>query len=188
VRLWRSGDKSKQTWAAYRFGNSNFSREKNVRLPLSLWRELGVGASLPICYVPSHPEINYPLRLQMGVLPFWVPFLVSGILVAGGLLPLYLIHREKKLLEQGRVAPALVTGHDKAKHGGSYGKEQVRKYHYEFPLQSGAMAHGSAGPVKKPPEIGRVIPILYHPENPHRNEPYPLSLVKLLDRGWYRQF
>lgn len=185
LRLWRSGDKSRETWVTYRFGNADFSQVEEKRLPLSLWRSLRVGANLAIRYVPTQPEINCPLQMQLEVLPAGIPFLVSGLMLAGGMLPLFFIYREKKFLEQGRVAPALVTSHDQPQRS-SHGQMQGQKYHYEFPLLSGAIKRGSSGPVKKPPGIGSLLPVLYDPENPCRNRPYPLTLITLQHKGWHR--
>jgi hypothetical protein len=68
------------------------------------------------------------------------------------------------------------------KHGrarrSSHGRELGNNYYYEFPILSGAIAEGKSGPCKNPPVIGSTIPVVYDPENPRRNAPYPFALVR----------
>jgi hypothetical protein len=56
------------------------------------------------------------------------------------------------------------------------------KYFFDFKLLSGAAAAGSAGPVKEPPAVGAALTVLYDPDNPRRNAPYPFSspLVRIM--------
>jgi hypothetical protein len=52
---------------------------------------------------------------------------------------------------------------------------------YEFSVLSGAVVSGRRSSSSKPPEIGSTIWVLYDPERPKLNRPYPLSLVRLAD-------
>ncbi len=88
------------------------------------------------------------------------------------------LRRQRYLLAYGRVAPARITSHGR-KMRTQHGSELGQQFFFEFPQLSGAMAKGKAGPSKKPPAIGTVIPVLYDPDNPRRNAPYPLSLYKI---------
>ena len=54
-------------------------------------------------------------------------------------------------------------------------KKQGMKFFYDFSLLSGAQANGSFGPVKAPPAVGAKITVLYDPEKPRRNTPYPFT-------------
>lgn len=170
VRLTRSRDKKTRFRLVYRFqaGVSEFERQMNVTAATA--RSLAVGSSVAIRYVPSDPEINYPAGWKRKTMPVWLPPLVAIGLLALSWLPAHALRHQRRLLVEGRPAPAVVTRHHKDQHGITV--------HYEFPLLSGAKATGKSGPVKKPPAIGSEICILYDPDQPSTNSRYPLSLVK----------
>jgi hypothetical protein len=121
-------------------------------------------------YLPSDPAVNHPRGWQEKPMPVWIPYLVAAGLAVAGWLAMRGILSQKRLLAEGRPAPALVTRHTRTQHG--------KTMHYEFVLLSGAIAKGRSGPARKPPAVGSTICVLYDPENPRRNAPYPLSLVK----------
>lgn len=177
TKLWRSRDDKKQPWMAYRFTSQGGTYRRDAKVPLPIWKNLRVGADYPVRYVPSHPDLNHPEGLAGRPLPPWVPFLVAGALAALAVLATMPIRSQRRLLTEGRVAPGLVTRHGNPEHG-PHNHKLGRKYYYEFPLLSGAVAQGRAGPVENPPEVGRTIPVLYDPEEPRRNAPYPLPLVR----------
>jgi hypothetical protein len=81
-----------------------------------------------------------------------------------------LLRKQVRLLTEGRPAPGIVTGWRRTKGG--------TVLRYEFVLLNGATAKGR-GKSRRPPAIGSPICVLYDPENPRRNAPYPLCLVKL---------
>lgn len=170
TRLWRSRDEDKQPWVAYGFTVQGRVYERRAKVPLRIWRNLQVGSDLPIRYLPSDPALSHPRDWQEKPMPVWIPGLVAaGQALAGGLI-MRRILSQRRLLAEGRPAPALVTRHTHTQHG--------KIIHYEFPLLSGAIAQGRSGPAKKPPMPGSIICVLYDPENPRRNAPYPLPLVK----------
>ena len=47
---------------------------------------------------------------------------------------------------------------------------------YEFPLLGGGVASGKAS-ASKTSAVGATIAVLYDPDKPGRNHPYPFSLV-----------
>ena len=77
-----------------------------------------------------------------------------------------------RLLSEGRPSPALVTRHTQVKGG--------KMMTYEFPLHGGGVGKGRGGTSRKPPAIGSAITIVYDRENPRRNAPYPLQMVKVV--------
>jgi len=128
-------------------------------------------------FVPFRPALNYPADYIEKPLPLWLPYAVALALVgtsAGCLLP---IRRSRWLLEEGRTAPALVTAHKVTRD--SHGARMGIQFTYRFVQLSGVAVEGRSGPGRHPPEIGSTICVLYDPENPRRNAPYPLSLVRL---------
>jgi hypothetical protein len=181
IRLWRGRDKERQPWASYRFEVQGQTYEGSTEVPLQIWRNLRVGSSFSVRYVPSRPNLSHLLGLAPRPLPPWVPIPVSGGLALGGFLVTLPVRSQRRLLAYGRTAPALVTAHGKkerTRHGSDLGVQ----FTYEFPLLSGAIAKGGSGPSKNPPAIESLIPVLYDPDGPSRNAPYPLSLLKLASR------
>jgi hypothetical protein len=180
TRLWRARGNQRQPWMAYQFAAEGRTLQRSAKVSLRFWRELQVGTSLPIRYVPSRPEINYPFDFSPKPMPPWLPALIAVALVFGGLLTTLPVRIQRKLLSEGRPAPAIVTKHEDI-HRGKAGRKHDKKYHYEFSLLTGATGKGHAGPAKNPPAIGATIIVMYHPEDPRKNVPYPLSLVRLSD-------
>ena len=170
TRLWRSGDKNQQHLVSYRFTVQERAYEARNKVPTRIWQTLTVGSSLPVRFLPSDPKVNHPTEWDDTPMPNWLPYLLSGALVViafGVTIPLRI---QMRLLTEGRPAPGTVTGHRRTKDG--------TILRYEFVLLNGATAKGR-GQSRRPPAIGAPICVLYDPENPRRNAPYPLCLVRL---------
>jgi hypothetical protein len=170
TRLWRSRDKDRQHWVTYQFAVQGRSYPGRAKLPRSVWTNLQVGSDLPVRYLPSDPALSYPRGYESMPMPMWVPGLVAAALAACGWLATFSIRRQRCLLARGRPAPAVVTRLTRTQHG--------QTIHYEFPVLSGAIARGRGSPGRTPAAIGATICVLYDPENPRRNAPYPLPLVR----------
>jgi hypothetical protein len=177
TRLWRGSDDRKSPYVAYHFMCESGRYDREAKVPLATWRLLRVGSSIQIRYVPTRPELNRPEGSGNGILPPWVPFIVGGVLAFFSFLATVPLRGQRRLLAEGRPAPAVVTRHGKLERG-QHGNKLGRRYFYEFLALSGARAQGKAGPVKDPPAVGRTISVIYDPEKPVRNAPYPLTLVK----------
>jgi hypothetical protein len=175
VRLWRNSDKNREPWVSYRYAVEGRVYEGRTRIGSSTWKALQVGSTLPVRYLRSDPGRSLADGVQSDAMPLWLPFVVAGALAIMGGLCLTLIGVQRRLLMEGRAAPAIVTGHKKVhtSHGGTH-----RSMTYAFPLLSGATAVGKSGTSSKPPAIGSVICVLYDPERPRRSMPYPLQLVR----------
>ena len=170
TRVWRSGDKNQQHLVSYRFTVQEREYVARKGVPPRIWQTLKAGSSLPVRFLPSDPKVNHPSEWSDTPMPSWLPYLVFGALIAtafGCTIPLRI---QMRLLTEGRPAPGTVTGHRRTKDG-----TIIR---YEFVLLNGATAKGR-GQSRRPPAIGAPICVLYDPENPRRNAPYPLTLVKL---------
>jgi hypothetical protein len=170
TRVWRSGDKNQQHLVSYRFTVQERAYVARKGVPPRIWQTLKAGSSLPVRYLPSDPKVNHPTEWDDTPMPNWLPYLLSGALVAiafGVTIPLRI---QMRLLTEGRPAPGTVTGQQRTKDG--------TILRYEFVLLNGATAKGR-GQTRRPPAIGSPICVLYDPENPRRNAPYPLTLVKL---------
>jgi hypothetical protein len=171
TRLWRSGDKSHQRWVAYEFTAQGRAFAGRSKARKEFWNGLSVGAPLTVRYFPGDPQLNYPSGHPPEQIPSWLPHLIAlSLLLTTGLI-MWKVRRERWLLEEGRAAPGVVTEHRRTQHG--------KIYRYEFSLLSGGTARGSGPPGRKPPAIGTAVCVLYDPDNPRRNTPYPLPLVRL---------
>lgn len=175
LRLWRASGEQKQPWVAYRFTVGERGYGGQAKISLTKWRGLQVGAVLPIRYVPERLDLNAPADTERRALPLWVPFLAATPLALGGLTILFVIRADRQLLANGRPAAAVVTQHHKhsSSHGGTH-----RSMTYEFRVLSGAAATGKSSTSKNAPAIGSVIYVVYDPERPRRNKPYPFQLVR----------
>lgn len=170
TRLWQHRDEGHDRWVAYQFAVRGRTYPGRAKLPRSVWASLQVGSDLPVRYLPSDPALSYPRGHESMPMPVWVPGLVAAALAAAGWLATLSIRRQRRLLARGRPAPALVTRQSRTQHGAMV--------YYEFPLLSGAIAKGRGGPSRTPAGIGATICVLYDPENPRKNAPYPLPLVR----------
>ena len=175
TRLWRNEGRSRQPWVAYRFTLSDRVFEREAEIRLARWRTLHVGSPLPIRFPAAYPERSLPRGWEAQAMPLWLPFLVSAAIAAGGVACLLWLNAERRLVSEGRAAPAIVTKITKhhTSHGGTY-----RDVRYEFPLLSGAIWSGKSRAERKPPAVGSVICVLYDPDHPRRSLPYPVRLVR----------
>ena len=170
TRLWRSGDKNQQHLVSYRFTVQEREYVARKGVPSRIWQTLRAGSTLPVRFLPSNPKVNHPTEWDDTPMTNWVPYLVSGELAVIAVVLAILLRKQVRLLTEGRPAPGIVTGHRRTKNG-----TVIR---YEFQLMNGATAKGR-GQSRRPPAIGSPVCVLYDPENPRRNAPYPLCLVKL---------
>ena len=180
TRVWRTRGEHPQSWISYQFDAQGKSHSQDFKVPLRMWQGLEAGSHLPVRFAVLRPDLNHPLGLSLERIPPAVPFLVAFWLVIWSPILLLPIRRQRFFLSEGRPAPGVVTKHEKMQRGSS-GEKRGMKYRFDFHVLSGAAGSGSAGPVKSPPPVGSRITVLYDPENPRRNVPYPLPapLVRL---------
>lgn len=170
TRVWRGRGDDKPPWVAYRFTSGAGSHEGELKAPLRIWRTLQAGSTLRVRYLPSNPNLNHPVEWRQQVMPVAIPYVVGAVPSLFACLLIFTIRRQRRLVEEGRPAPALVTKLTKTKDG--------QTIHYEFSLLSGALTNGKGGPSKHPPALDSTICVLYDPDDPRRAAPYPLSLVE----------
>jgi hypothetical protein len=172
TRLWTSGDDRRRV--DYRFVADSRFYEGRVRVSEERRRALRVGSTLAVRYLPADPRLNDLGGEPRGGMPVIVPYLIAtGMIGAAGCCFLA-IRRQRRLLVDGRAAPAMVTG--QTQHRTSH-RGKHRSMTYSFPLLSGAVASGTSASSGTPPDVGSVIWVVYDPESPARHRVYPLSLV-----------
>lgn len=147
---------------------------RQARISSSAWRQLRPGSQVSARYVPSSPDIS---RLDLeSRTPSWVAFLPFGVFaLVIVLLPLPIL-RQKKLLQSGSIAGAIVTRVVPVKNG--------KNVHYQFLDTAGNEVAGSAMiSTSQAPEAGQAVTVLYDPDRPKRNSLYPPQMVRLDPSG-----
>jgi len=174
-RLWRKKGDGKPAFAAFHFDVDGARIDGESRMQLAVWRELRTGSAVPVRYLPEDPRRFAIAGQRQRRLPFAVAYLVSAGLAALAFLSAVAVRRQRTLLSEGRTAPAVITAVRKLQ--GSHGKTH-REIVYEFPVLAGSIATGKAV-AGKTADVGTTISVVYDPEQPRRNRPYPFSLVTL---------
>ncbi len=170
--LWKTTGKEHQPMVTYQFHAEGRTYRRSVAVPSGIWKKLTAGTVLVVRYLPADPTHSHPRDWQASQLPLWVALLVGFFVSATGVLFVYIIRRQLALLREGRAAPGVVTRH-------SYAGKGQRKYHYEFAIPGGALEKGKSGPTRKLPAIGAKVCVIYDPDNPPRNSPYPFEIAKI---------
>lgn len=174
-RLWRKTGDGKPAFAAFHFDAGGARIDGESRMQLPAWRELRTGSTVAVRYLPDNPRGFVLAGQRRSRLPFAVAYVVSSILAAMALSCVAAVRWQRRLLSEGRAASAVVTA--VRKHKGSHGSTH-REIVYEFPVLAGTIATGKAA-AGKAQEVGSRISVVYDPEQPTRNRPYPFSLVTL---------
>lgn len=175
TQLKRESKDSNRASVYYAFDAAGRSYSDRAKVPMTQWRELHVGDSVPVRYLADAPAHNIPDGLTPRVLPLWLPYLVAATMLIAGIACVAVLRAQRRLLEDGRVAQATVRKLTvrRSQHG------THRSITYDFRAMSGGLITGKSGTSSKPPAVGSGILVLYDPESPSRNKPYPLSLVRL---------
>jgi hypothetical protein len=171
ARLWTDGDDRRRV--EYRFQVDTESYVGRATVSDAVRRTLRVGVPITVRFVPTNPRLN-DLGSHRSGLPTPLPPIVALLMTLGGGLCLGGIEWQRRLLMDGRAAPAVVTGQRKKK--GGKGGSDTTVIDFEFRLLSGAIRRGSAT-TSKPAADGKAIWIVYDPERPERHMIYPFSLV-----------
>jgi len=175
VRLRRSGGRNETESVEYRFTAD--SREYTHDHPVShgFWRTLRAGAPIAIRYLPSNPRRSFPDAAPPRPAPPWTSFAFGGmfVVIAGPIV--LMILRSRRLLEDGRAAPGIVTGNQRR----SNGETTHNVVTYDLRLSNGSIVKGRANR-RRIPE-GTIICVVYDPDNPKRNAPYPFQLMKVAE-------
>lgn len=173
TRHWRTGGKDSKHRIEYelQYGGTVYRGSSNA--PRGIWTRLTVGSPIDVRLVPGKPERSHPAEWDVNVLPAWLPPGLAAFLVALAVFLIWIIRRQIQLLSEGRPAPAVVVGHRRAEHG----KKALK---YEFALMEGGIGKGSGHPSRKPLAVGSVICVVYDRDNPRRNSPYPMEMVRVV--------
>jgi hypothetical protein len=175
-RVWRDKGDGKAAYAAFHFDASGTRVTGQSRMQVSRWQSLRTGSVVPLRYLPDDPRTFVIDGARRNRVPMAVPYLVGGLLAIAAFLSAAGVRRQRRLLMEGRAAPAVVT--EVRKHHSGHGASH-RVMSYEFPLLGGGLATGKAYAISKSTEVGATICVVYDPDVPRRSRPYPLSMVKV---------
>jgi hypothetical protein len=135
-------------------------------MPFELVQSFEESTVIKILYLPSNPAINHPAAWEWSLSSEW---LVIFILICPPTLFIVMftsIYRKRKLLIWGKPVTGIVTNCRVS------GRGRI-SIEYEFRTETGAQVRGSGNsPVQQ--KIGACICVLYLPQNPRRNLPYPV--------------
>ena len=166
TRLWEEREKHSNLHVGYTFtiNGASFTGESSV--PDHLWQSIRQSSSLPIRYLPANPAMNHPAEWEgatfsgmwlLGSAVFILPFLVA-------LAFFVMLLSERRLVAEGLLVAAVVKKCSSGRRGFSV--------MYEFRTQDENMIAGRGwSPCRH--EIGTSVWVLYLPQNPRRNQPYP---------------
>jgi len=173
-RLWREEDDGSSFRAAVYFdaGGSRIYGER--RMQQSAWKRLSVGSTTTVRHLPEDPQRWVLAGERRDRLPVPIAFVISGIMISVAVICGAVVRWQRSLLQDGRPAPGVVTAFSmhKTTHGAAH-----REVRYEFPLLGGGKQTGKSS-VSKPAAVGDAIWVVYDPDRPKRNKPYPFSLVR----------
>jgi hypothetical protein len=101
----------------------------------------------------------------------WHLMIMGGlaVLLAGAIIRSLMMQR--RLLAEGRSAPAIITRIVKADHG-------MKVAHFVFMEMGGKLIEGKSKREKNPPAVESILNVIYEPDRERHNRPYPLSLFK----------
>jgi hypothetical protein len=135
-------------------------------VPPQLMRNLDESKFITILYLPSNPAINHPAAWEWSLLSEWLVIFYVMCPPILCIVTFTSVYRQRKLLIWGKPAVGIVTNCRVSGRG-------LISIEYEFRTETGAQVRGSGNsPVQQ--ETGAGICVLYLPQNPRRNLPYPV--------------
>jgi hypothetical protein len=150
----------------YSFNANGQSIPGLADVPVELLRSLRESNSLAVRYLPSNPAVNHPAEWEWSLSSEWfLMVMLTGLLLVCSV-TISKAYADRKLLVWGTPAAGSVTECSSTKSSYSI--------HYEFRTGAGELVQGSGQSLGRR-EAGECIWILYLPQNPRRNGPYPFS-------------
>jgi hypothetical protein len=172
TRYWTSGRDPVRYWLEYSYRVEGRGYLGKLSTKRNAWLNLQRTGALKIRYLPADPQQNLVVGYEAGLMPTWISIIIAASLFAIALLLAAILARQRRLLAEGRPAPAVVT---KVTRSADHGKKIA---HYVFMEMTGKLMEGKSSPQKKPPAVGSVLNVIYEPDNENHNHIYPLSLFK----------
>jgi hypothetical protein len=151
----------------YSFTANGMSFTGEASVPKNMERSVHEASALSIRYLPTNPAVNQPSAWEQSTISTWLLLLLPLFPSTIGILILLSDRRDRRLLAQGIPAIATITrSYFNRKTG--YGAT------YEFRARDGKVQTGS-DTFDGPQEIGASLCVIYLPQYPKRNLPYPIQ-------------
>lgn len=177
TRFWSPG-RSANYKISYTFTIDGTPFRGEASVPKQLWRSLGTSLNehspLPILYVPANPSVNYPAGWEQPVSSVLMPLLPSIVPTIIGLWLLPIPYRDRQLIRDGVPGAGVITNFNRGR-GRAKGSDSIN---YEFRLPDGRTMTGCS-PCDGDQGIGASVCVLYLPQNPLRNQLYPLRYYRV---------
>jgi hypothetical protein len=170
IRLWRGGGKDRPYRLTYQFEVQGRVFHRDSGASRRIWESLTEGSPLRVRYLPADPKLSHPADWESQQIPAWVPLMVPAAFASYTLIIILMLRKQRRLLEDGRAAPAVIY-----KVSATKGGKSVR---YNFRSQAGTLEKGSGLMARGLAQNGSVVTIIYDPEKPSRNAPYPFKMVR----------
>jgi uncharacterized protein DUF3592 len=170
LRLWRTTGKNKSYRVRYQFGAQGQVYHSESEAPRGQWERLNEGAAIRVRYLPANPSINQPADWEPKQIAPWLVVAVPAFLAIIAFFNVIMLRKQRRLLEDGRAAPGVINKVTRTKNG--------KRVRYDFLLPGGLKEKGSGLLTRGTAEIGAVLTVVYDPDEPSRNAPYPFNLVR----------
>ena len=171
VKKWLDPRRRGQTrrYVLYRFEANGRSYERRAMLSSGAFQSVQVGDFVPVRYVASSPEQSRLPQESDPWLPLWGALLVPVFFFSLMALIGWFVLLQRRLLRWGQLTGALVTDISQM-----YGNQHVA---YQFLDPTGNPVSGTGTTESK--VSGEIVTVLFDPNKPRRNAPYPPALVRL---------
>jgi hypothetical protein len=173
TRSWTSGQDPVRYWVEYNYSAGGQTWTGRLATKHNSWLNLQKTGTLRIRYLPADPQQHLISGHESKLLPSWMSILVAGISFLVGWLLKRILDMQRRLLAEGRPAPAIVTRVTRSNQ--QHGQKVA---HYVFMDLGGKLVEGKSNPQKRPPMVGSVLNVIYEPDRENHNRIYPLPLVK----------
>jgi len=168
-------DKSTRRYVLYRFQAAGRTYEAQATVASASYEGVRVGDRVPVRYVASRPE-HSRLALERDLtavrLGAWLTLLLPALFVPFLWMVSYPLRVQRKLVQWGQPAGAVVTKVSPTKGG--------MHVAYQFLEMAGNVVSGSTVVDRaEAPNPGQKVTILYDPQKPSRNTLYPAPMVQV---------
>ena len=164
AKLWSPG-RGTHTKVRYSFTVNGILYTGEAQVPDRYIRSLRQSSVLSIRYLPANPAVNNPSDWEWSVFQKLNSFVAAVLMLVFGIVLFMPLQGERKLSANGAPVSGIITNCSMRGRGGFLVK-------YEFRTQNGTVMKGS-GWSQNALETGASICVLYMPQNPNQNQPYP---------------
>jgi hypothetical protein len=161
----RSGSRISVPSVSYTFTVNGTAFSGWAQMPQNLAGSLRESDHILVRFLPANPAINHPDAWAWSVLLNLDWIAVQILFAIIGSVVMVILSRERRLASEGRPSVGVVAT--------CAPKDRTFWVKYDFSTEDGRSIKGS-GYCWSRQEIGASICVLYLPQNPRRNRPYPL--------------